>query len=147
MLEVRGFRRSLTHFSLSVPELKVDRGEVFVLLGPTGAGKSQFLQTLAGFFPLQEGEIRVNGANLSQVPPEGRGISILFQSPHLFPHLSAAENIGFGRKDAGLQQQLVELLGLQDVGELRGLGVERRAAAAGRSGPGSHGASPGAAAG
>ena len=95
MLEVRGFRRSLKHFSLSVPEMYVDQGEVFVLLGPTGAGKSQLLQTLAGFFPLQEGEIRVNGVNISQVPPEARGISILFQSPHLFPHLSATENIGF----------------------------------------------------
>ena len=115
MLEVRGFRRSLKHFSLSVPEMYVDQGEVFVLLGPTGAGKSQLLQTLAGFFPLQEGEIRVNGVNISQVPPEARGISILFQSPHLFPHLSAAENIGFGRNDAGLQRQLVEILGLQQV--------------------------------
>ena len=115
MLEVRGFRRSLKHFSLSVPEMTVDQGEVFVLLGPTGAGKSQLLHTLAGFFPLQEGEIRVNGLNISQVPPEGRGISILFQSPHLFPHLSAAENIGFGRKDGEFQEQLVALLGLQQV--------------------------------
>ncbi len=115
MLEVRGFRRRLKHFALSVPEIRVERGEVFVLLGPTGAGKSQFLQTLAGFFPFQEGEIRVNGANISQVPPEGRGISILFQSPHLFPHLSAAENIAFGRNDSALQHQLVDLLGLQRV--------------------------------
>ena len=115
MLEVLGFRRRLKHFSLSVPEMTVDQGEVFVLLGPTGAGKSQLLQTLAGFFPVQDGEIRVNGVDIAQIPPEGRGISILFQSPHLFPHLSAAENIGFGRKDGEFQEQLVELLGLRQV--------------------------------
>ncbi len=115
MLEVRGFRRRVKHFSLSVPEMTVERGEVFVLLGPTGAGKSQLLQTLAGFFPMQDGEIRVNGVNVAQLPPEGRGISILFQSPHLFPHLSPAENIGFGRKDGEFQEQLVELLGLRQV--------------------------------
>ena len=144
MLEVRGFRRRVKHFSLSVPEMTVERGEVFVLLGPTGAGKSQLLQTLAGFFPLQEGEIRVNGANIAQVPPEGRGISILFQSPHLFPHLSAAENIGFGSNDSvPSSEQLVELLGLQQVENCGRLGVERRPAAAGRSGPGSHGVVPG----
>ena len=125
MLEVRGFRRRLKHFSLSVPEMTVAQGEVFVLLGPTGAGKSQLLQTLAGFFPLQDGEIRVNGVNIAHVPPEERGISILFQSPHLFPHLSAAENIGFGRKDGEFQKQLVKLLGLgqvvnSDISELSG---------------------------
>ncbi len=115
MLEVRGFRRRLRHFSLSVAEMTVDQGEVFVLLGPTGAGKSQLLQTLAGFFPVQDGEVRVNGVDIAQVPPEGRGISILFQSPHLFPHLSTTQNIGFGRKDGEFQEQLVELLGLQQV--------------------------------
>ena len=125
MLEVRGFRRRLKHFPLSVPQLTVDQGEVFVLLGPTGAGKSQLLQTLAGFFPMQDGEIRVNGVDMARVPPEGRGISILFQSPHLFPHLSAARNIGFGRRDDEFQEQLVELLGLRqavnsDVSQLSG---------------------------
>ncbi len=125
MLEVLGFRRQLKHFDLSVPRLKVKKGEVFVLLGPTGAGKSQFFQTLAGLFPPQAGRILVNGKDVSQMPPEQRGISILFQSPHLFPHLNVRENISFGRKDLAFRKQLVGLLGLQqvldsDVAELSG---------------------------
>ncbi len=115
MLEVLGFRRPLKHFCLSLPQLSVSQGQVFVLLGPTGAGKSQFFQTLAGFSPLLEGEVRVNGEEVSRKPPEQRGISILFQSPHLFPHLSVKANIGFGRKDAAFQQKLIGLLGLGRV--------------------------------
>ena len=115
MLEVLGFRRQLKYFDLSVPRLKVKKGEVFVLLGPTGAGKSQFFQTLAGLFSPQEGRILVNGKDVSQMPPEQRGISILFQSPHLFPHLSVRENISFGRKDLAFRNKLVALLGLQQI--------------------------------
>ena len=115
MLEVLGFKQPLKHFSLIVDQLRINKGEVFVLLGPTGAGKSQFIQTLAGLSLLREGKIQVNGQDITQKPPEQRGISILLQSPYLFPHLSVKKNIDFGRKDPLLQEKLVELLNLEQV--------------------------------
>lgn len=115
MLEVHKLRRKLQDFDLEVPALRIADGEIYVLLGPTGAGKTQFLHVLAGFAAQENGDIRVDGLDISHLPPERRGLSILFQSPHLFPHLSVRDNIHFARQDPEFEESLIDLLGLQDL--------------------------------
>ena len=80
--------------------LRLERGAIGCLLGPSGCGKTTVLRCIAGFEPVSAGEIRLNGRLVSgadtMVPPEARRIGMVFQDYALFPHLSVAENIGFG---------------------------------------------------
>ncbi len=77
-------------------------GRIACLLGPSGCGKSTLLRLIAGLEPVDAGEIRIGGARMSAVgatvPPEDRGAGLVFQDFALFPHLSVADNIGFGLK-------------------------------------------------
>jgi len=79
-------------------ELK--RGSIGCLLGPSGCGKTTVLRCIAGFEPIQSGEIWLNGSLVSRpgtmVPPERRGVGLVFQDYALFPHLSIEQNIAFG---------------------------------------------------
>jgi iron(III) transport system ATP-binding protein len=78
----------------------LERGAIGCLLGPSGCGKTTVLRCIAGFEPASRGEILLNGRIVSgpgvTVPPEQRRIGMVFQDYALFPHLSVAENIGFG---------------------------------------------------
>ncbi|HET7671037.1 MAG TPA: ABC transporter ATP-binding protein, partial [Burkholderiales bacterium] len=78
----------------------LERGAIGCLLGPSGCGKTTVLRCIAGFEPVQHGVIRLSGRTVSGpdtwVPPEERRIGMVFQDYALFPHLSVAENIGFG---------------------------------------------------
>ncbi|MFI0371736.1 ABC transporter ATP-binding protein [Actinomadura sp. 1N219] len=76
-------------------------GEVVALLGPNGAGKSTALRALAGLVAMAGGHIRVDGADLRSLPPDRRGIGMVFQDYLLFPHLSALENVAFGPRCQG----------------------------------------------
>ena len=95
-----------------------DPGSFVVLLGPSGCGKSTTLRLIAGLDTPTAGTIRIAGRDVTRLPPAARGISMVFQSYALFPHLTVAENIVFGlrvRKVAGREAKLArvaELLGL-----------------------------------
>ncbi|WP_449407418.1 sulfate/molybdate ABC transporter ATP-binding protein [Microbacterium maritypicum] len=96
------------HFAVDV-EVRVASGETVAVMGPSGAGKSTLLQALAGFVPLDEGEIAVEGQVVDRVAaprvrtePMQRGIVLLGQNPRLFPHLSVRENVAFGPRAAGV---------------------------------------------
>lgn len=85
--------------------LSAASGQTVAVMGPSGAGKSTLLEAIAGLIRLREGHVRVGGRELSsarrQVPPQRRGIVLLRQDPHLFPHLTARENIAFGLRAHG----------------------------------------------
>ncbi len=87
-------------FTLDV-SLAVPAGETVALLGPNGAGKTTVLRALAGLVPLTAGRIVLGGVPLDPLPPERRGIGLVFQEYRLFPHLSALENVAFGPRCAG----------------------------------------------
>ena len=76
--------------------LAIRAGEFFCLLGPSGCGKSTLLHMLAGFEPADEGRILLDGADLGAEPPHRRPLNMMFQSYALFPHLSVAQNVGYG---------------------------------------------------
>lgn len=80
--------------------LSVDKGKLVCLLGPSGCGKTTTLRLVAGFVPANGGEIRVGGKVVSSahstVPPEGRNMSMIFQSYALWPHMTVFENVAYG---------------------------------------------------
>jgi putative spermidine/putrescine transport system ATP-binding protein len=76
--------------------LQVEKGELVALLGPSGCGKTTTLQMIAGFVEPTGGGIRLEGRDLVSVKPAERGLGIVFQSYALFPHMTTAENVGFG---------------------------------------------------
>lgn len=79
----------------------VESGELVVILGPSGCGKSTLLRIIAGLDDASSGMVRIGGQDVTRMPPDRRGISMVFQSYALFPHLNVAENIVFGLRIRG----------------------------------------------
>jgi sulfate/thiosulfate transport system ATP-binding protein len=109
--------------------LTIADGELFVLLGSSGSGKSTILRLIAGLNDVDSGRIELHGHDVTNLSPQGRGIGFVFQNYSLFPHMTIKENIEFGleiRKvlPAERQQRSEELL---DLVGLTGLGLRRPA--------------------
>ncbi len=98
MIQIKNLCVELTDFNLQDINLSVKEGEYFIVLGPTGAGKTVLLESIAGLYPIKSGEIRLKGKEVTRLEPEKRGISIVYQDHALFPHLSVKDNIVFGLK-------------------------------------------------
>ncbi|MEM1597480.1 MAG: ABC transporter ATP-binding protein [Pyrobaculum sp.] len=76
--------------------LQVEAGESLVLLGPSGSGKSTLLRAVAGLTPVSSGSVLIGGVDVTNLPPDKRKVSMLFQDLALFPHLNVFENVAFG---------------------------------------------------
>jgi molybdate transport system ATP-binding protein len=107
-VQVRDLWVDLDEFHLRQIDLDVAAGEYFVILGPTGAGKTVLLETVAGLHQPCKGHILMNGKDVTDVPPERRGIGFVYQDYALFPHLSVDGNIAFGLKLRRLDRGIVE---------------------------------------
>ncbi|MCY3986986.1 MAG: ABC transporter ATP-binding protein [Gammaproteobacteria bacterium] len=83
-------------------DLELNRGEFLTLLGPSGSGKTTCLMMLAGFEPPTMGDIRINGVSVAGLPPDKRGIGVVFQNYALFPHMSVGANLAFPLEVRGL---------------------------------------------
>ena len=120
MIQVRNVSLSLGEFAVHDASLEVAEGEYFVLLGPTGAGKTVLLECVAGLHRPENGEILVDGKSVRGMPPEERGLGYLPQDYALFPHLDVAQNMAFGlrlrrRPQSEIDKrvgELAELLGV-----------------------------------
>jgi spermidine/putrescine ABC transporter ATP-binding subunit len=89
-------------------DLTVAQGELFVLLGASGSGKSTLLRAIGGFVHPEAGQITLDGADLTALPPHRRPVNTMFQSYALFPHMSVAANIGFGLRMRGMTRAATE---------------------------------------
>jgi putrescine transport system ATP-binding protein len=103
--------------------LTVRRGEFFCLLGPSGCGKTSLMRLIAGFEQPDAGRILLDGEELAGRPPHRRPVNMMFQSYALFPHLSVADNVGFGLKQAGIRHgerkaRIGEMLEMLELGAL-----------------------------
>ena len=85
--------------------LDMPPGEFFSLLGPSGCGKTTTLRLIAGFERPDEGQILLDGVDMVQTPPHKRNVNTVFQNYALFPHLSVADNVGFGLKYQDVSKQ------------------------------------------
>ncbi|ATA22739.1 putrescine transporter ATP-binding subunit [Brenneria goodwinii] len=104
LLEVRNLTKTFDDGQAAVDDvsLTIYKGELFALLGASGCGKSTLLRMLAGFEHPTQGQIVLDGQDLSMVPPYQRPINMMFQSYALFPHMTVAKNIAFGLTQDGL---------------------------------------------
>ena len=84
--------------------LTIEKGEFVTLLGPSGCGKTTTLNMIAGFFAPSEGRIRIRGRDVTRLPPNRRQVGMVFQNYALFPHLTVAQNVGFGLRMRGAAQ-------------------------------------------
>jgi spermidine/putrescine ABC transporter ATP-binding subunit len=88
-------------------DARIAAGEFFSLLGPSGSGKTTTLMMVAGFAAIDEGELIVDGRDLSNVRPERRGFGMVFQNYAIFPHLDVFENVAFPLRARGLSKTRV----------------------------------------
>lgn len=95
-IEIEDLWVDLKEFHLREIDLEIGAGEYFCVLGPTGAGKTVLLETIAGLFRPSRGRVLIDGEEVTDIPPERRGIGFVYQDYALFPHLSVAENVAFG---------------------------------------------------
>ena len=82
--------------------LDVGEGEFLVLLGPSGCGKSTLLNCIAGLLDVSDGQIFINGKNVTWEQPKDRGIGMVFQSYALYPQMTVEGNLSFGLKNQGV---------------------------------------------
>ncbi|MFV2034242.1 MAG: ABC transporter ATP-binding protein [Halocynthiibacter sp.] len=121
-VEVRGLAK---HYGSVVAlvdiNLSIAAGEYFVLLGPSGGGKTTLLRTIGGFHRATHGQVLLHGQDVGHLPPDKRPTSMVFQSYALFPHMNVMQNVGYGLKIAGLGKKqnreksaaALEMVGLQ----------------------------------
>lgn len=99
MLELREIEARLGEFRLSA-DFRLPQGARAAILGPSGSGKSTLLGVIAGFVAPVRGRVLWQGCDLTPLPPGARPVSVIFQDQNLFPHLTAAENVGLGLRPA-----------------------------------------------
>jgi ABC-type Fe3+/spermidine/putrescine transport system ATPase subunit len=123
MIKIENLRVELGDFTLQDLNLTIGDREYFIILGPTGAGKTVLLEAIAGLNPVKKGAIWLNGKDITHLKPEKRGVSIVYQDHALFPHLSVRDNILYGlklRKNLpedmqATQEWLTRLLGISHL--------------------------------
>jgi ABC-type Fe3+/spermidine/putrescine transport system ATPase subunit len=104
--------------------LSVEPGEFVSLLGPSGCGKTTLLRLIAGFLAADTGAIRIDGEDITGMPPHRRPLNTVFQNYALFPHLNVLENVAYGprRTGAGREEarrranEALHLVGLSEFG-------------------------------
>jgi molybdate/tungstate transport system ATP-binding protein len=122
-VKIKNVSKEWKEFDLKNIDLDIDEGEYFVLLGPTGAGKTLLLETIAGFHLPDSGSIWLDDRDVTFLPPERRNIGFIYQNYSLFPHLTVRENIEYGIRvknlDAGERKErtsrLLELISLEHL--------------------------------
>ena len=105
-------------------DLEVRAGEFFTLLGPSGSGKTTTLRLIAGFERPDAGTVMLDGADVTREAPYDRAVNTVFQDYALFPHMSIADNVGYGLKVRGVPkaqrrqqvQEALEMVRLPDIG-------------------------------
>ena len=124
-VEVQGLSKSFGPVvALDGVDISVGEGEYFVLLGPSGGGKTTLLRVIGGFIRPNAGKVLLHGHDVSALPPDKRPTTMVFQSYALFPHMSVARNVGYGLRIKRLASKkigervdaMLDLVGLAGYG-------------------------------
>lgn len=113
--------------TLAQVDLEVQDGEMVAVLGPSGSGKTTLLRIAAGLEQPESGDVLLDGMSVLGVPPERRDLTVMFQKPHLFPHLSVLDNVAFADRLRGRSrtqsraaaQKYLDLVHLGDLARRR----------------------------
>ena len=124
-VEVRNLCVTRGDFTLEVDALSIVPGEVFAILGSTGSGKTVLMESIAGAFSADAGEILLDGKNVDTLPIQQRHLGILYQDYALFPHMTVFDNIAYGLKRAKVPREevdtrvneMLELFGISHIAE------------------------------
>jgi sulfate transport system ATP-binding protein len=122
-IEVQGLTKRFGEFvALDAVDLTVRDGSLTALLGPSGGGKSTLLRVIAGLESPDAGAVRFDGADVTGLPPQERGVGFVFQHYAAFKHMTVFENVAFGlrirkRPDAEVRERVHELLALVHLGQ------------------------------
>jgi molybdate transport system ATP-binding protein len=108
MLHIEHVSKDMGEFILNNVTLEVPQGEYVVIIGPTGAGKTILLETVAGIYPPDSGRITLDGRDITHEEPRNRNICMVYQDYMLFPHLSVHDNIAFGLRNRNLEKSEIE---------------------------------------
>lgn len=123
-VDVRGIGRAYSGaFALHDISISLDRGQILTLMGPSGSGKTSLLRNLCGLDIPDTGRISIGGSDLTRLPPQKRGIGLIFQDLALFPHMTVFENIAYGlraRRESAPEvgKRVRELASMLDIREL-----------------------------
>jgi multiple sugar transport system ATP-binding protein len=105
---LKGVRKAFgEHIIIPSIDLEINEGEFVVFVGPSGCGKSTLLRLIAGLEDATAGRIEIDSQDVSEMPPARRGLSMVFQSYALYPHMSVRGNIGFGLRMAGEPKDII----------------------------------------
>ena len=108
-LQIRGLKKAYGDVPVLLGlDLEIQDGEFVVFVGPSGCGKSTLLRCIAGLEEITEGELRIGGQVMNEIPPSRRGIAMVFQSYALYPHMTVAQNMAFSLKLAGASRREIE---------------------------------------
>ena len=110
-------------YALKNVDLNIADGEYFVLLGPSGGGKTTLLRSIGGFIRPDSGSVNIKGQNVDDLPPDRRPTSMVFQGFALFPHMNVSQNIGYGLKLKSIYKNIIEnkVNKMMDLVGLKGL--------------------------
>ncbi|WP_119302949.1 ABC transporter ATP-binding protein [Dongia deserti] len=108
-IHLKGVRKAFGDV-IVIPSIDLDiaDGEFVVFVGPSGCGKSTLLRLIAGLEDVTSGRVDIDGVDMTNVPPAKRGLSMVFQSYALYPHMSVRSNIAFGLKMAGESPEIIK---------------------------------------
>ncbi|MBX6320389.1 MAG: ABC transporter ATP-binding protein [Rhodospirillaceae bacterium] len=127
IISIRGVtKRFGTVTAVDAVSLDIAEGEFFALLGPSGCGKTTLLRMLAGFETPSEGEIYIEGRDMSHTEPNKRPVNMVFQSYAVFPHMSVERNIGYGLRVTGVPAEETRRRVAEALELVKLTGLERR---------------------
>ena len=109
MLSCKGLNKSYEKELFSEFNLELEPGEIVAITGPSGSGKTTLLRCICGLENLDDGQIFLDGKDITNSPAEERGIGLIFQKPVLYPHLSVGGNLRIGSKTGDIEKSLKEV--------------------------------------
>ncbi|MFL5584385.1 MAG: ATP-binding cassette domain-containing protein [Gemmatimonadaceae bacterium] len=111
MIDARGLSARVGSFRLDGVTFLVPTGSYGVVIGPAGSGKTTLLETIAGITPQTGGTLHLDGRLATALPPEQRGLGLVYQHGYLFPHLSVEQNIAYGATDSEVARDVAARFG------------------------------------
>ena len=123
MLELKSVAKRFGEFAIKDISFEISGGEYFVLLGPSGVGKTVLIEMIAGLIAVDSGKVIFNGCDVTADPPESRRFDVVYQDFALFDHMTVAKNIAYGLRARGAGSQkanrrageLAEMLGISGL--------------------------------